>query len=453
MKRVLIITPYFAPQSHAAVFRAYKLAKYLPDEGWDVHVLTVDTNYLYNEDETLTAALPEQVNVHTAPYVEPTLRGLRYKLGLGDRRFPTLKKRASQSKATSAAGSAGPEPRAPAVASLGPRLRSAYATALRRVVHIPDAYWPWYRPALRKAQEICSEHSIPIVMTSANPYVCHALGRALQRSGLKWVADLRDAHTHSHHMHSQDPWVFAFQHQLERAAAFDADAITVAAESIGLVITENYGLSSDRPIHFIPTGADEALMPPVDSESPLAEPYLLFAGEWLVDYGTQFLRMLARALEQPDIAESGLKLIIVGRKEVNRGVIGESLKELGLTDRVEFIDHLAQQELYRWLKHARFAVLPYSRRSRWWCLPAKLVDYIAMRRPVLALLPNPSEARARLQEAGLGVFLDGDAAAGARTLIAALRGADAAVNPVPEVCDRYLARQQVRAFSTVFGDI
>ena len=44
-RSVLIVTPFFAPQNHAAVFRAYKLAKYLPQFGWKPVVLTVDTQY------------------------------------------------------------------------------------------------------------------------------------------------------------------------------------------------------------------------------------------------------------------------------------------------------------------------------------------------------------------------------------------------------------------------
>ena len=57
-RSVLIVTPFFAPQNHAAVFRAYKLAKYLPQFGWKPIVLTVDTQYEFNEDPTLLAELP-----------------------------------------------------------------------------------------------------------------------------------------------------------------------------------------------------------------------------------------------------------------------------------------------------------------------------------------------------------------------------------------------------------
>ena len=46
-KNILIITPFFPPQTHAAVFRAFKLVKYLKRTGWNPIVLTVNRNYLY----------------------------------------------------------------------------------------------------------------------------------------------------------------------------------------------------------------------------------------------------------------------------------------------------------------------------------------------------------------------------------------------------------------------
>ena len=49
-KNILIITPFFPPQTHAAVFRAFKLVKYLKRTGWNPIVLTVNRNYLYLED-------------------------------------------------------------------------------------------------------------------------------------------------------------------------------------------------------------------------------------------------------------------------------------------------------------------------------------------------------------------------------------------------------------------
>src|SRR5271170_4865002 len=89
-RSVLIVTPFFAPQNHAAVFRAYKLAKYLPQFGWKPIVLTVDTQYEFNEDTALLTQLPEETEVVSARYIEPTLRAVRMALGGRDRKFKGL---------------------------------------------------------------------------------------------------------------------------------------------------------------------------------------------------------------------------------------------------------------------------------------------------------------------------------------------------------------------------
>ena len=89
-KKILIITPFFAPESHAAVFRAHKLVKYLKKEGWEPIVLTVDTNYTYNEDPALLEEL-EGIPIHRTKYFEPSLRGIYMWLTGKDRTYKTLK--------------------------------------------------------------------------------------------------------------------------------------------------------------------------------------------------------------------------------------------------------------------------------------------------------------------------------------------------------------------------
>ena len=79
-KNILIVTPFFPPQTHAAVFRAFKLVKYLKRAGWNPVVLTVNRNYLYLEDPDLLDEV-SNVPIYRANYIEPTLRGFRMLLG------------------------------------------------------------------------------------------------------------------------------------------------------------------------------------------------------------------------------------------------------------------------------------------------------------------------------------------------------------------------------------
>jgi hypothetical protein len=440
-RRVLIVTPFFAPQSHAAVFRAYKLAKYLPSLGWQPHVVTVDANYGYNEDEQLLLSLPAEVQVHRARYVEPSPRGIGFATGLNDKRFITLKGQGVfDIRPSNAPGGAA-----------RPSMSARLARGVRQALRAPDAYWPWFLPALELATQIAKQYDIPLVMTSADPYTCHALGLALQQRGLRWVADLRDPHTHCHHTSSRSSLVFALQRRLERGAAERADAVTVAARSIALILKENYALRDDSRLHFIPTGLDPALLGDARPHVDNGDPYLIFAGEYLPDYGEVLFRLFAEALRDPRLHSSRYRLRIVGRREVNEPRVWPAVERYGLTGRVEIIDHVPQQQLYGLIRGAHFAVLCYGENARWWCLPAKLVDYQALRKPVLAIVPNPSEARARLSETRLGVFLDG--AGAAQTLVEALLAGSAGHPPNEQECQRYEATSQVRAFAEVFESV
>lgn len=441
-KAALIVTPYFAPQSHAAVFRAYKLAKYLPCFGWKPYVVTVDTNYLYNEDRSLVDDLPPDVEVHSARYVEPSLRGLRMALGGANRTFAGLKQSAAGENGTHSNG-----------ASRGGPAQAMYRYVLERWLQNPDAYWTWRRPAVRLATQLIRERNISLVFTSANPFTSHLIGYELQRLGCRWVADLRDPHTYCAHMFSPHAAVFDKQRRAERRAVLNADAVTVASSAIGMILTDTYGLRSDDRIHFIPTGVDEALLPCSAGTDGSRQPYLLFSGEFLPEYGAAFLEILARTLEQPALRNSAWKLVFAGRREVNEPLVRPIAQRLGIEQRVEFVDHLPQQDLYRLLDGAAAAVLISGRLFRWWCLYAKMVDYIAMKKPVIALIPDPSEARTRLEEARLGIFLDGDADACSATLGDFLLGRVTPSDPDERVCQRYTAWQQVASFAQVFDKV
>ncbi len=76
-----------------------------------------------------------------------------------------------------------------------------------------------------------------------------------------------------------------------------------------------------------------------------------------------------------------------------------------------------------------------------------------LRKPVLAVVPDPSEARSVLTRANLGIFLDGDVERAAATLARFLIGETAPPEPVAEACDRYLASRQVATFVEVFDQL
>jgi glycosyltransferase involved in cell wall biosynthesis len=440
-RSVLIVTPYFAPQNHAAVFRAYKLAKYLPAFGWKPIVLTVDVQHEYNEDPSLLDALPAEVEVVAARYIEPTLRGLRMALGGRDRTFRGL-------KATSVATMA----KRPPVSGAPTLAQRAYHHFLSQWIHNPDPHWTWARTATRQAQRLMKERDIQLVFTTAPPYSSLLVGQALQKNGARWVADFRDPLAYTRQLSSASVRIYHRQKRIVAEALSTADAVTLAASSMSSIFSDMFGAKGANSV-FIPTGIDEGIVQREDDSVASANPYLLFAGEVLPEFDTVFWEAFAAAIRRSDVRDSGIRILVVGTLSLNQPRLAPFLEKYNLHDRVEFLDQMPQRDIYELLGKSLGGLLVPGIHSRWWTNAAKMTDYIGMRKPVVAVVPDPSEARTALTRSRLGVFLDGSASERAEILSDFILRRRDLPDPDTTECERYTARRQVQSFVEIFESL
>jgi len=440
LKKVLLVTPFFAPQSHAAVFRVHKLAKYLPRFGWKPYIVTTDTNYLYNEDPKLLADLPPEVEIHRVRYVEPTLRGLRMALGGKDRSFAAKK--------DNLIGGIDREYEQPT--SIPGRGQRLYSWFLDHWLQVPDPYWTWRRTAKIAALELIEREKIQLVYTTCLPYSCNVIGRDLQRAGCTWVADFRDPGTYSSRMSSSVPRVFEKQERIERETLRSADEVTVLASSYALIFQDAYGAIRQAQYRFIPTGADEEFFPEAGIDSFDKGPFLLHSGEFLPEYGGEFFEVFAQVLENPELKNLGVKLLFVGHSILNKRRVGPLANRLGIASHVEFLDHVPQQNLYELMVRAEACLLLPGTSGLWWTNFAKMVDCIALGAPVLAMVPDPSESRTELRKAGIGVFLDGDRSSSVKIVTDLLLGRLGKFEVDRSRQEVYTAVSQAESFSRVF---
>jgi hypothetical protein len=438
-RSVLIVTPFFAPQNHAAVFRAYKLAKYLPQFGWKPIVLTVDTQYEFNEDPSLLPQLPEETEVICTRYVEPTLRGLRMALGGRDRTFKALKQNPTDSN--------GARSLARGSASI-----RAYHYFVRNWLQVPDAYWTWAKTATAVANRIMKQRDIRLVFTTAPPFSSLLIGESLHRSGARWVADFRDPLAYTQQLSSEVARIHRRQRRIIRHTLANAEGVTLAASSMASIYRDMFGGSRVDPI-FIPTGVDEDVFQSESSTVNEQQPYLLFAGEILPEFDTVFWEAFAKAVESHAVKSTGIKALIVGTLAVNRPRLTPFLQKFGLQEQVEFRDQMPQQEIYKLLRKAIAGLLVPGVNSRWWTNAAKMTDFIGMRKPVVAVVPDPSEARTALSRSRLGVFLDGSIENRAKILTDFLLGKHKLPVPDENECERYTARHQVQSFVELFESL
>lgn len=436
MKKILFIAPYFAPQTHAAVFRAHKLAKYLPDHGYEVHVVTVDTNYLYNEDPTLEEELPDNVFIHRARHIEPTLRGLRMAFGGSDRTFAANKEQpTSRVSQDSIEGSA----HQPSI------FRSMYNWLIRYTLSTPDSHWTWIAPATRLALRIIDKHQIGLMYTTANPFSVLRIGLDLaNQRQLKWVADFRDPLGYGCRYMALDTRKRAVQDQLVQRTLRRADVLTGLSSVYATIFSDIYGIDCNA-YKFIPTGLDDAYLKGLEPRNNNSMYFtIVFIGEFLKEYNPSYFFTLMKDVR----TQKALKLKFIGRKEINEKLVRNYFSTQNEMDNLcEFVDHMSQKELYAEILNGE-ACLLLAGASRWYCSFAKMADYIALRKPVIAMVAEVSEARRELEKAGIGIFLEGnkDRDMG---LITKLVAGEYLVNPT-NYCKRYLVNSQIMEFNTVF---
>jgi hypothetical protein len=439
-RSVLIVTPFFAPQNHSAVFRAHKLAKYLPQFGWKPVVLTLDTQYEYNEDATLLTDLPSEVEVIRARYIEPTLRGIRMALGGRDRTFKATKPGNAMLRHERKA------------ATNSSTVQRVYQALIMNLFQVPDVYWTWARAAIAIGKGILRDRGIGLVFTTAPPFSSLLVGQALQSAKVRWIADFRDPLAYTQRLSSDSFRIYRQQRIIVRDTLQNADAVTVAASSFSSIYFDMFGKRGADPV-FIPTGMDPELLPPAPSDSERRSPYLIFAGEYLADYDTAFLEAFASAVKQPEVQRTGIKLLVVGTLELNLIRLMPWIDKFELHAHVEFEDQKPQRDVYQLLSKAMAGVLIPGPRAYWWTTFAKMTDYIGMRKPVVAVVPDPSESRAALTRSRLGIFLDGSPENRAKILTGFLLGKHTLPSPDENECDRYTARHQVQSFVEVFESL
>jgi len=443
LEPVLMLVPYFAPQTHAAMFRAHKLAKYLPQLGYRPVIVTADINYLYNDDPSLLAELPQEVEIHRARHVEPTLRGLRMALGGRDRTFASL-------KINGAPASSRP------VNSMPQQGRSSASSWPGEVVRIlgewPDRYWTWCLSARRLCRRLIKEQGIRLIYTSAVPVSPLAVASSLQREfKLKWVADYRDPVGYGKKHSARGVLASTIEQRMLVRAMDNADVVTGLAGSYGNIFFDLYDLPESH-YRFIPTGLDEDYL---KQDTVIAHDpnMILHVGEVMPNQSPYAYSVLARAYELAPETMANFRLVFVGRREINESRVAALTAAIpNWPYSVEFIDHVPQAELYKLLQCARVGLLIPGRQRYWWTNFAKMVDYLALGVPCIADVPPVSEVREELGKAGTGFFLVGDSVdMDAGALLSWFRsGCEVKASDYGR---RYTAQHQAASFAAVFDEV
>jgi glycosyltransferase involved in cell wall biosynthesis len=270
------------------------------------------------------------------------------------------------------------------------------------------------------------------VITTSPPESTHAIGMALRRRGVPWVADVRDGWTFEP-LRPEFPTRAqrALDRRLERRWLGSADAVVCVSEPAAEDLRER-GIAD--PL-VIANGWDPELEPKATPSTGLLDPdrvSLVYTGRF-GSYGRDprpLVEALGRLAREDPVSASRLELVVAGP------LTGEEA-ELLATDvapaRIVLAGSLAREGALA-LQHEADALLLLAQPTRSQLLNIKLFEYLAAGRPILALADGTEAGRVVAEIGGETVRAD-DVSAIAAAL--ARLAADPPAPPAADALARY----------------
>lgn len=372
VRRVLIISFSFSPRPDAGARRPVGLCRHLPRHGWEPTVLTA-TN---DRDPQLEAFV---VRSGYANAIGP----LKSRWGL------------SQDKSFD-------EQMRPLLPEWMFRISRVARNSLAEFLAYPDYERGWLEPAVRVGTDLLKRESFHAVLTTSPPVTAHLIGQRLARlSGLPWVADLRDLWSQGYAY----PWSALrrlVERRLEQRVLRSASALVSVSQPL-----------ADALASIHPGKRTVAIVSGFDPDELAKEPTQLTSRFTLTYTGTIYprkqnpaplLEALRTALAKGRIPASDVCLRFYGRPPTE-ALLRQLCRGRGLEDVVEFHGLCSREEVVERQRESQLLLLlDWLDPGQPGVYTAKLFEYLAARRPILAFGPGGTVVESVLKATGAGSY-------------------------------------------------
>jgi hypothetical protein len=353
MKKVLIITYYWPPAGGPGVHRVVKFTKFLPNFGWIPIILTVKNPTSPARDDSLLAEIPENCKVYKTSTLEPFNI---YKYFTGRKRNELLAKDTI-------------------IKNPDEKFSEKISRIIRANLFLPDARVGWIPAMIKEGLKIIKIEKPDIIFSTSPPHSLQLGAKKLaKKSGLKWIADFRD------------PWIEAiwesgierinlisrFNKRLEMSTLKEADVITVSSNGIRDLLRNKI----DKQYVTIYSGMDSTNNDAIKSQYF----QIIYLGN-MSKYQSPI--PILKAIDMlPHSKKSLIRVIFVGK--VYNGFI-ETFKEYQKI-KIEIQNFLPRDQMMKFSKSASLLLLlNFSSIYGKGHMPAKIFDYLSLRKPILAV--------------------------------------------------------------------
>lgn len=403
---LLLITFSFPPAGGVGVLRALSLAKYLPENGIRVDVLTARNAPAVGRDLTLLQQVPSEVLVHRT-----------WTLDLPFWLRKSVKKAVTGRKTASAA--------APAARKSGNPLKRVIGNLL-----LPDPQIGWLPFAVPAAARMIRERSIDAVLVTVPPFSSVKLVTRLRKlfPTLPLVLDFRDewlTTTLDLVSFNNNPRARKVASATEREAVYAATSVVLVTEAARRELQSRYPEVSPEKFLCIPNGYDAPPPSTIDlpaASQPLRQKIVLtYIG---TVYGSTAPGSFVEAVQGlPDMLRSRLHIRYIGH--IEDPAYREQLLSLGET--IELKGFVPQAEALAAIQDTDYLLLITHDRIN---VAAKFYDYLGGGKPILGAVHPEGDVRRLLEETRAGHWAPvDDPAAIRRMLIEVLESSSSSIRP------------------------
>ena len=376
MKKVLIITYYWPPAGGPGVQRWLKFVKYLQDFDIDPIVYIPENPDYPIIDKSLVEEIPKGITILKKPIFEPYfLAKIFSKKEISTISSGIIREEKSQN------------------------FLQRLFLYIRGNFFIPDARKFWIKPSIKYLSRYLSENNIDTIITTGPPHSLHLIGIGLKKKlELKWIADFRD------------PWTeIGYHKKLKLSASAEAKHIALEREVLttaDYIITTSFSTQKEfksktnKPVTVITNGYDasEDISSELDQKFTLSHIGSVLSGRNPINLWKVLQEL---TLENDDFKED-LVLKLVGT--VSNDVLS-SIIDHGLETYLElpgYVSHKKANEIQQ--KSQVLLLVEIDSPETKGIIPGKLFEYMAAKRPILALGPKNWDVKNILTETNAGIY-------------------------------------------------
>ncbi len=375
MKRALIITYYWPPAGGPGVQRWLKFVKYFREFGVEPIVYAPENPNYPLVDANFSSEIPSDIEIIKQPINEP----YRFAKIFSKKKTKQISSGIISKKEISA--------------------MEKLMLYVRGNFFIPDARVGWVKPSVAFLSKYISENAVDVIITTGPPHSLHLIGMQLQKKmDVKWIADFRDPWTTIHyHKSLRLNKASERKHKaLEASVLKTADIITVTSPTT----KKEFGMITETPIEVVTNGFDVSEKIDFELDSNFSISHI---GSLLSERNPEVLwKMLTEICKENSSFKKDLQLKFAGAVSEE---VKQSLESFKLLENCDFLGYVSHSEALKMQHQSQILLLVEINSAETRAIiPGKLFEYLASKRPIIAMGPKESDIEGIITETKSGKF-------------------------------------------------